>query len=70
LGLASQYSEVFLLSEYDDLDIHVVKAGNQNLEADPRLAMLKNGKVVLVHAIKVYREIRGMSLLIVNLGTR
>jgi hypothetical protein len=45
------YSQVFLLSECDDLDIHIVKAGNRKLVAYPLSVVLKKkggGEVVPV----------------------
>ena len=51
-GQWSQYSQVFLLLECGDCDVHIVKARNQECDEYPLAVMLQKGKVVLVHAIK------------------
>jgi len=51
-GQRSQYSQVFLLLECGNCDVHIVKAGNRKFEEYPLAVMLQKGEVVLVHAMK------------------
>jgi hypothetical protein len=51
-GQGSQFSQVFLLLECNDCDVHTVKAEDQKFEEYPLDVMLQKGKVVLAHAVK------------------
>jgi len=76
-GQRSQYSQVFLLLECGDCDVHIVKAGNQKFKEYPLAVMLQKGKVVLVHAMKAFKPswhyeygIMDIAVLILTLSAR
>jgi hypothetical protein len=46
-GQGSQYSQVFLLLECGDFDVHIVKAGNQKFEEYPLAVTLQKVKLSL-----------------------